>query len=371
MTLRIFGHFTLLILVASALPTSPARAQNEARLDAQSRRAILDSLASQLRRFYVRPAVAESLIARLRQRGAAGVFDKVVDPATMATRLTAEIHSVVKDDAHLTVRYSAPEPVPTVNGVPLDEAAIRRRERAAFIQDAHDEAFGIPEVRTLPGNVGYLRIGEFLYQTMMGAEQFSRPAVIAAMQLVADRDALIIDLRENRGGHTTVPGLLLSYLFDQPISLGSSRQRDGQVSTGMTFEVPGPKFGGSKPLFVLTSDSTFSAGEAIAAILQEGHRGIVVGARTRGGANSGDFHSIGSNLRAFIPDTQNSRADGSSVESVGVAPNVAVTPKQAFDVAYGLALDSLAHLSSDSTRRAKLEGLAKQARAGQKQRSSV
>ena len=367
----VIRHVRLRFALFALASASTLRAQDSARLDAQSRRAILDSLASQLRRFYVRPAVAESLIVRLQQRSAAGAFDKIVDPATMASRLTAEIHAVVKDDAHLTVRYTAPEPVPTINGVPLDEAAIRRRERAAFIQDAHDEAFGIPEVRTLPGNVGYVRVGEFLYQTMMGIEPFSRPAVIATMQLVADRDALIIDLRENRGGHTTVPGLLLSYLFDRPTPLGSSRQRDGHVSTGTTFDVPGPKFGGTKPLFVLTSDSTFSAGEAIAAILQEAHRGAVVGARTRGGANSGDFHSIGSNMRAFIPDEQNTMASGNSVESVGVTPNVVVAPTRAFDVAYGLALDSLSHLAPDSTRRAKLQALAKQARAQPKGRNSV
>ncbi len=361
---RLSVRWVAVSLGAMTTAASPAVAQTFAALDSATRQTILDSLSAQLRRFYVRPIVAESLIAHLQRRGGAGAFNAITNPAAFADRLTAEIHRVVKDDAHLTVRYSPPDPATLAGGnQAADPEAIRRRARAAFIQDAREESFGIPEVRTLPGNVGYLRIGEFLYQTMIGNEPMSRPAVIAAMQLVAERDALIIDLRENRGGHTSVPGLLLSYLFDRPTPLGMSRQRDGQTSQGMTYEVPGPKFGGSKPLFILTSDSTFSAGEGIAAALQDAHRGLVIGARTHGGANSGDFHPIGPNLRAFIPEEQNVSATGRSVESVGVSPDVRVPASRALTAAYAMALDSLARLETDATRRGKLEGLAKQARA--------
>jgi C-terminal processing protease CtpA/Prc len=338
-----------------------AQTSNAARLGADERGAVIDSLASQLRRFYVRPAVAESLIAVLERRNRAGAFNGARTAESLAAQLNAAIRDAVHDDAHLAVRLTPPPPKPA-SGSTDDPIATRLRERAEFIREAHEESYGIPEVRTLDGNVGYIRIGEFLYQTMMGAEPFSRTAIIAAMQLVADRDALIIDLRANRGGHTTVVPLLLGYLLDRPV-FGSSRSRDGQVTQHtVNVDVPGPKFGGTKPLFVLTGDSTFSAGEGIAATLKDAGRATIVGARTRGGASSGDFHSIGGGLRAFIPDTQNFGINGESLESIGVAPTVPGPAPRAFVTAYKLALEALAKAETDTARRSHLATLARASR---------
>jgi C-terminal processing protease CtpA/Prc len=325
---------------------------------------VIDSLAHQLQRFYVRPGLADSLARGLEQRRQGGAFDGARTQAALATQLDRAIRAMVHDDAHLKVRYDPPRSAPGPTAAPLDPAAEQRRRRDEFIRDAHEESFGIPEVRTLEGNVGYVRVGEFLYQLSMGNQPFSKPAIIAAMQFVAERDALILDLRANRGGHTSVPGFMLAYLFDGPTLLASTRFRDGSTSQGKTVaDVPPPAFGGTKPLFVLTGDSTFSAGEAIAAALKSHRRARIVGARTRGGANSGDFHSIGAGLEAFIPDAQNFDATGGSTETIGVAPDVAVPASRAFDVAYALALDTLAKSDGDPAHRAKLDSLARVAKS--------
>ena len=356
MRIRVFRSALVVLLASRSLV---AQNTGSATIDPLARSSIIDSLAAQLRRHYVRPAVAESLVAGLRELNTSGAFARAGTPETFAATITAAMHRIVRDDAHLTVRFTPPEPKPVASAVAAAPIEERQRARAAFVRDAREESFGIPEVRTLPGNVGYVRVGEFLYQTMMGTEPFSRPTIVAAMQLVAERDALILDLRENRGGHTAVPSLILSYLFDRPTPLGSSRARDGSVSYGSTFDVVGPKFGGTKPLFVLTSDSTFSAGEGIASALRAAHRARIVGARTRGGASSGDFYAIGFGLRAFIPDEQHFDANGASLESIGVTPDVVVSPPKALDLAYKLALDTLAKLEPDAARRAKLDTLAR------------
>ena len=355
-----FACACFLALVPTAL-TGQAGGLPQATLGARERNAVIDSLGAQLRRYYVRPAVAESLIAILDRRRAEGAFDGADTPSLLTARLDAEVRKAIRDDAHLAIRYTpAPVQTPSSQLSPADAAAQRRAERAAFIQDAHDESFGIPEVRTLDGNVGYMRFGPFIYQVMMGVEPFSRPALAAAMQLVAERDALILDLRDNRGSHTSVVPFVLGYVLDSLTAVGSSRTRDGQVTKDASLAtVPGPRFGGVKPLYVLTSDSTFSGGEAIALALQENKRAIVVGARTRGGTRSGDFHPIGAGIVAFIPDTENFDAAGKSRESVGVAPDVPAAPRNALDVAYGLALESLAKATVDPTRRFRLDSLAR------------
>jgi len=332
-------------------------------MGALARAAVVDSLARQLQRFYVRPAVADSLARGLEQRRQAGAFDGARTQAALATQLDRAIRAMVHDDAHLKVRYDPPRSPAASSGTPLDPIAEQRRRRDEFIRDAREESFGIPEVRTLEGNVGYVRVGEFLYQLLMGNQPFSKPAIVAAMQFVAERDALIIDLRANRGGHTSVVPFMLAYLFDAPTLLGITRFRDGSTKQGTTVaDVPRPTFGGTKPLFVLTGDSTFSAGEGIASVLKSSRRARIVGARTRGGANSGDFHSIGAGLEAFIPDEQNFDAAGGSIETTGVTPDVAVPTSRAFDVAYALALDTLAKSDADPAHRAKLDSLARAAR---------
>jgi C-terminal processing protease CtpA/Prc len=125
-------------------------------------------------------------------------------------------------------------------------------------------------------------------------------AIVAVMQVVARADQLIIDLRRNAGGDPTTVALVCSYLFDEPTHLITISGRDGS----RTFQswtlpyVPGSRFGGVKPIWVLTSSSTFSGGEELAYDLQQHGRATIVGERTRGGAHprtdpSGLRHELG------------------------------------------------------------------------------
>jgi C-terminal processing protease CtpA/Prc len=82
----------------------------------------------------------------------------------------------------------------------------------------------------------------------------------AAMTLLAQSDALIIDLRRNGGGSD--PGLIASYLFDnkpRPLSGSYDRPSDTLTPSTTLAKVPGRRFGPVKPVFVLTSKRTFSA----------------------------------------------------------------------------------------------------------------
>lgn len=112
---------------------------------------------------------------------------------------------------------------------------------------------------------------------------------------IADADALIVDLRQNHGGHPDTVGLMLSYLFD-----GGSKhildfvdrygKIENSISTVSIDELPaGTKvFGGKKPLYVLTTEDTISGGEDMAYSLQAFKRAIAVvgeGETTKGAAN--------------------------------------------------------------------------------------
>jgi C-terminal processing protease CtpA/Prc len=107
---------------------------------------------------------------------------------------------------------------------------------------------------------------------------------MAAMNFLADSDALIVDLRDNRGGAPQMAALLSSYLFDERTHLDDIYdRRQNSTEQVWTFpHLPGKKLTG-KPLFVLTSTRTFSAGEQFSYDLKVLKRATLIG-ETRAGA---------------------------------------------------------------------------------------
>ncbi|HYJ86762.1 MAG TPA: S41 family peptidase [Pyrinomonadaceae bacterium] len=69
--------------------------------------------------------------------------------------------------------------------------------------------FGFEKVERLNGNIGYMELDGFV-TSELGAE-----TAIAAMQFLANTDALIIDLRYNGGGVPGTAQLIISYLFSE------------------------------------------------------------------------------------------------------------------------------------------------------------
>jgi len=105
--------------------------------------------------------------------------------------------------------------------------------------------------------------------------------------------------------------------------------------------VPGARIV-TTPVFILTSEDTFSAGEAFAYTLQAQQRATIIGEVTRGGAHPGDMHQLGHQLQAFIPKGRPIDAvTGSNWESDGVQPDIRVPAAEALDTAHRLALNSI------------------------------
>jgi hypothetical protein len=173
------------------------------------------------------------------------------------------------------------------------------------------------------------------------------------MALLAHTDAMLIDLRHNSGGTGDMVRFLASWFFDQPTTITSTwRRADSRLTEDRTLPyIPGERRP-AVPLFVLTSDATFSAAEAFAFGLQQLGRAVVVGERTRGGANAGRYRSVGFGLRVFIP-VANARSpvNGKSWDRVGVLPDVPAPADSALVVAHAAALRRLVELAgADETR---------------------
>jgi hypothetical protein len=98
----------------------------------------------------------------------------------------------------------------------------------------------------------------------------------------------------------------------------------------------------SKPLYVLIDHHVGSGAEAFAYDVQQFHLGTLIGATTVGAANNNEFFPV---APGFMLSCSFGRpvhpVSKSNWEAVGVAPDVAVDPARALDLAHALALETL------------------------------
>jgi hypothetical protein len=276
---------------------------------------------------YIFPEVAAAVSGVL----AAGLAERryPADAPALAAAVTSDLQSV-NGDKHLRLIYHDEA---LEERTPGDDA----EERAMFASWAGQTCGGVACVRRLAGNVGYLELRPILFPAAMSGE-----TITAAMSVLAATDALLIDLRQCRGGEPGTAVFLASYLWDdEPVQLTGLRERkDNLVRQAWTLPyVPGRRFGRAKPVYVLTSATTFSGGEQLTYDLQQAGRAAIVGERTRGGALAREGFVVHPHLEATISVAESvNPKTGGNWEGTGVAPDIETTADRAHDVAYERAL---------------------------------
>jgi hypothetical protein len=300
-------------------------------IDAPTRARVIDAAIDKLDESYVFPDVAKKMGMAVRARAKRGEYDSVTDGKTFATLLTTHFRDI-SHDRHLSVSFS-PVRLPEESPSPTPEAVAHYR---AAMQEAN---CGFEKVEHLNGNVGYLKFNFFADPEICGS------TAIAAMNFLANVDALIIDLRQNSGGDPKMVALLCTYLFARQIHLNDLWVRkSGETQQYWTLPyVPG-KLLPSVPVFVLTSHRTFSGGEEFSNDLKVLKRATIVGEVTGGGAHPVAGHRIDDRFtigvpfaRAINPTTK------ANWEGVGVEPDVKVAADDALTTAQGLAAQELAN----------------------------
>ena len=302
--------------------------------------AITRELAGLVAERYVFPSLGADLKQLLEDGLTDGRYTLVPDEEALAATLTQELQSR-GGDKHLRLLHSSSE-LPERD----DEAA----ELAAMTAWAQRSAGGIARAGRLDGNVGYLDLQPLLFPPSVAGE-----AVAAAMTLVAPASALLIDLRQCLGGDPNMVAMLCTYLFGaEPVHLIDMISRPAAEGTAAVRQswtmpfVPGRRFGPDKPVFVLTSETTFSGGEELAYDLQQLGRATVVGERTRGGAHPVERFRIRPHLQATIPIARSlSPVSGGNWEGTGVQPDVPVAAGAALETAYQRALCHVRSLRDD------------------------
>jgi len=307
--------FAVLISV-SVLPAQPARAP----LDDGIKLRVVEEIGRLLRENYVFPDVAgkcaEHLLAVMRSGG----FASRSDAADLAQALTTELQSISRDK-HMRVR-ARPAQAPVASGNPYFERYLQGLRLAEI-------NYGFRKVEILEGNVGYLDLTGF---PPVG---LARTTAVAAMKMLSNADAVIVDERNNGGGNPETIQLVCSYFFDRPTHLNSLYWRKGdRTQEFWTYESVDGQRMADVPLFVLTSRRTFSGGEEFAYNLKTRRRATLIGEVTGGGANPGGMMPLPADLGIFIPTGRAiNPVTKTNWEGTGVEPDVAVPEAEALTVA--------------------------------------
>jgi C-terminal processing protease CtpA/Prc len=284
----------------------------------EERARIVASAADLIERHYVDAVKAKDIAAALRAAPLS---------AASALALVPEVNRVLAaagGDKHLRLGYSH-EPQEE------DEVEDRQAER----EEVAAHGYGITGVQRLDGNIALLALSKFHDPALAG------DALAAAMRLIAGADALIVDVRDNDGGSPHMVALLMTYLVpdDEPVLISTVENRSrGMAQQYWTLSyTPAPRFAG-RPLFVLTSARTWSAGEGFAEHARRLAGATIVGEVTRGGARMSTWMPVHPH---FALSVSVARHIGIDWEGKGITPDVSVPEGDALATARRLAAERL------------------------------
>lgn len=317
-------------------------------------RGLIKVLNDAIERNYVFHDVALKITAHLNQRLNRGGYDCYEEHSTLATVITDDIYEVSRDH-HLRVRYNPG----TVSNPEDDSMTITREMIEEMSYELAEENFGFDKVERLQGNIGYIHLRYFA-PAEIGGE-----TATAAMSFISHTTSLILDLRGNHGGVPSMVDLLCGYLFRPSIHLDSlywAKQGRTEQHWSLPY-VPGKHYG-TKPVYVLISDTTFSAAEEFAYTLKHYQRATLIGEKTPGGANPGRAFQITSDFEVFVPLGHAVHPiTNSNWEGIGVIPDISLPAEDAFDHAYRMALQNALSTTTSTAARAEINAALEQTTA--------
>ena len=292
------------------------------------------------------PDMVKKVVAALKEKQKAGAYARFQTPAEVANRLTKDLQKIT-GDLHLHVGVD-PDWV-AAQGESVD-AETKKALAEAELQRVRETNYGFEAVRLLEGNIGYINC------TYFADPEYAHAAAATAMRFVENTEALIFDLRYNNGGYMEMVQLLASYMFttEEPQMLFDyyyveDGKRIEQAQWVLPF-VPGVRYP-EKPLYILTSATSFSAAEWFAFVLKNLGRATVVGEQTAGGAHPVARKAVDKQFFVQLPIGEiKDPVYRQDFEGRGVLPDVPVAAVVAREVAHRAALADLAVADSSRSR---------------------
>jgi hypothetical protein len=318
---------------------------------------VVNAVADSVKTHYVDEQIALHIVQSLQQNIKTGVYDTITGGRSLASILSTQLIRL-SNDKHFGIDFNAATVGTTQRRMPSSYANL-----AVY-------NYYYSKMEILPGNIGLLQIDRFI------PPDYTGQLVVAAMNFFSNSDALIIDLRNCVGGDPGAVMQLAGYFFEKPVVFHASFMRSTNSlqefhTTKTSFEATETgrlAFGGDKrsiksnydkltkmPVYILTSNTTFSSGEMFAYGMQAQKRARTVGETTGKGGNGIRPFSLPHGYTAFIPFVAAvNPVTKTGWQQTGVAADVAVSSAKALDSAHNLALRELLNVATDETMKKRL-----------------
>ena len=205
-------------------------------------------------------------------------------------------------------------------------------------------------IERLNGNITYIKFNRFIPPSNAGG------LIVSAMLFAANSNAVIFDLRENMGGSPQTVGLLAGFFMEKPTLLNINEIRSSGEryetwsakteviinSSDLTIPTADLEKLKNLPVYILTSDYTFSAAEMFSSSMQGHNRATVVGESTGGGGHGIRPFALSHGFQAFIPFMNSYHpVTKEGWEAVGIKPDIVSTAQDALRIAQISILEQL------------------------------
>lgn len=289
-------------------------------------------------------------------------------PQALAARSDEALQGVLAqaiqgfNDEHVSlIRFAGAQPV---DGVDASDTPTRRLLRQAFAQQSAVDSLDAFEAQwrqgmqaatgkrlsggsagrvldgamvwgRLPGNIGYIelsRLSDFAEGANTAADlQLVRAEMDRAIAALADTRALIVDIAVNDGGYDVVSAEVAGRFADSRRAAFTVQQHrpQGRLPQSWLVEPKGPRQY-LKPVYLLTTDRTVSAGDTLALMMRTLPHVTQIGQPTSGSLSNKLVKSLPGNVMVTFSNESYLDPAGVLYEGRGVPPKVAL---QVFDPA--------------------------------------
>ncbi len=302
------GILFVLFLFLTTIHSSAQQTKQQPVLISELITAIADSLS----RYYIFPEKAGEISAYLKFREKLGAYDSLLNtPQKLAQQIATDI-SHAHHDPHLRVAFD-----PDFNAQVAFNPTAEQKEYVKNYWKENNYSF--KKVELLPGNIGYLAFNLFVDDI-----EAAKPTIKAALTFLANADAVIIDLRDNMGGNPKMVSQIESYFFSTKTEMNHLIDRtigdtiymfaDPSKTDGLYLPVP---------VYILTSQHTFSGAEDFSYGMQVAKRAVIVGETTGGGAHPQKPFTVNQGFVVYIPFARSlNPVTKKDWEGTGVIPDV-------------------------------------------------
>ena len=182
------------------------------------------------------------------------------------------------------------------------------------------DTIGLPSVsrQLLPGGIGYMYISQFRDNT--GDQVFEALEDLKKVDLLA----LILDLRSNPGGSEKAAGEVAGQFLPPGSLFLYQEDRQGDRREQWIGEDLERLELGDIPMALLVNEATVGEAEALAAVLQDAGRAVVIGTETFGKWGTYSFVELGDGSAIYLPVLRWDTPSGKRLGGTGVEPDIPV-----------------------------------------------